>query len=303
MRAPDATEIPPLPQDNIPLLQPQPKHPAGSLRYVPPAVNTRGVFHNTRPASYAGSSNVQEVRPASLPAQSQVSQKQTEIQSVVGTSAVSNVEQSSVVQSYHPPPLPPLTRARTSESNVPRIIPQRALETVNESHPTSHFDTVNINIPQVPPPPPPKIPLPSLVTHDLGGGDRTDVFSPSNYPLPQSATTAPVPALNQGMRDGQVGRSATTATPYTGAHGHQTSDKTAGYGSIPRRTSHGSASAIPPQVLPFQGNNPRRQPSTSGAGASEVYELPATNGHDDEPVMMAVSYPGDEWIPEWNGMD
>jgi hypothetical protein len=34
---------------------------------------------------------------------------------------------------------------------------------------------------------------------------------------------------------------------------------------------------------------------------TNLVELPARNpGEDDEPVMKAVSYPGDEWIPRWD---
>jgi hypothetical protein len=40
---------------------------------------------------------------------------------------------------------------------------------------------------------------------------------------------------------------------------------------------------------------------TSQADHANAVELPAVRfGEDDEPVMMATSYPGDEWIPRWD---
>lgn len=37
-------------------------------------------------------------------------------------------------------------------------------------------------------------------------------------------------------------------------------------------------------------------------GGMEPIELPAGRmDEEDEPVMRATSYPGDEWIPSWDG--
>jgi len=110
------------------------------------------------------------------------------------------------------------------------------------------------------PAPPPKIPLPQIITSVGAQRSLGDVLSPARIPLPASAVVEEAP----------------------------------GYGGQPAHRGH-----LPPIE---EGASHSEQPK------QEIAELPgsrphrrgASNGSDeDEPVMKATSYPGDEWIPEW----
>jgi hypothetical protein len=81
----------------------------------------------------------------------------------------------------------------------------------------------------------------------------------------------------------------------------------------PSYSQPASADRVPIIQIPTAGSRPYAR-----AVSAPLSELPGSAGQqqqqhhvianqrymsadEDAPVMKAVSYPGDEWIPEWNG--
>jgi hypothetical protein len=191
--APDDVQIPPLPQDQIPILQPRPQHPQSRLRYDPPAVGNAGVLH---PAP------VQESKKAenpSMPAQNPVS-KSTEQQAPV-------VQDTPGASTYQPPPL---NRNRSQEENVNRAQSRNSTQASVGENPSTIY-TIHENEPPKPagpPPPPPKIPLQNVqqsaiifspVEYAASEAASPQLQSPSGIPLPDSKATSPAPSRNQSL--------------------------------------------------------------------------------------------------------
>jgi hypothetical protein len=187
---------------------------------------------------------------------------------------------------------------------------------------------------------PPKIPLPGLVTQNLPGQSKNAIFSPSRVPLPESAIAERPPKRDVSGPRGPQDLMLPTSVPLPESAVASPSPAGGAVGDVsgqyrtesllkkslePNRTQSSAARAqIQAQIeqVPPAGSSPStathmrsessasrrstRKPVGSGAGGgpradlSGLVELPATND-DDEPVMKAVSYPGDEWMPRWDG--
>jgi hypothetical protein len=307
---PDDVEIPPLPQEQIPIHQPRPQHPPGSrLRYNPPPINTS--IGKVKSAKSAPPTR----QPASAPPQTQPvpDRRASEVQrtSYQATQAQPTIPEESTengaqphTPSYHPPPL--LPRPATSHEQPLHSRPQvqRKVSAPVASRNPNMYPISETNVPsthgappqpEMPPPPPPKIPLPGLVTSNLPGQAKSGVFSPSQVPLPDSAMPSSPTPSQIPLPESAIGTNvATRAESLLRRAMMEQQHRQAGYGGKENR---------PPSV-----GSPGTH-KTSGSVRSidrrsiqqEPIELPAGGEDDDEPVMKAVSYPGDEWVPRWDG--
>jgi len=212
--------------------------------------------------------------------------------------------------SYHPPPLvrptsagdPQQTRPlvqRKAPTPVASTVRTRNMYPISETNapPTATPSPPPANV-AVPPQLPPKIPLslPGLVTSNLPGQPKQQIFSPSHIPLPDSALSSPSPSqIPLPQSAVYTDAPARAESLLRRAVIEQQAQRHIKDSSSPQ-SKRNSAS------LPARGGSVRSV-DARGLAALEPVELPAGRygDEDEEPVMMAVSYPGDEWVPRWDG--
>ena len=313
-QSPDPVQIPPLQQDHIPILQPRPQHPGSKLKYEPPSLG-KAKLGATIPADPKMEGN--EPQP-------QVPQQAIPEQGPQGDVATSN--NSSV--SYHPPPL--------VQRKAPPAAVQKGPSSLDEI-PTQSTGGHMMAPSDVPPRLPPKIPLPQVNTQVQQIQRHSDILSPSQMPLPPSATAPTPPSFYQrdvtSPTSIPLPQSATSPAPQNWGPGNLTTISESSFPSSrdsPLPPSYSQQSATPPSnshspaafgrvpIIQIPTAPGRAQPrsefsntSVPQADHSHLPELPGSAVHrrnpstlgteDDAPVMKAVSYPGDEWIPRWDG--
>jgi hypothetical protein len=156
------------------------------------------------------------------------------------------------------------------------------------------------------------VPLPASATGPAPPSFfQRDVSSPANIPLPQSATSPAPQIWGPGnlttISEGSYPSSGNSPFPPSYTQHSVTppsNSQTPAYGRVP-------IIQIPTVPGRSQPRSEYANTSAPRADYSQLSELPGSSVHrrnpstlgpeDDEPVMKAVSYPGDEWIPRWDG--